>query len=249
MPAQANRKKIAILIFEGVQIIDYTGPYEVFGQAGFDVFTVAARPDAITTVMGMNVVPKFTLENTPKPEVIVIPSGEVTQTQNDPQVIKWIQENTPGAEQVLSVCNGAYILARTGLLDGLSATTFYGLIDGLAAVAPKTKVVTDQRYVDNGKIITTAGISSGIDGSLYVVSKMMGKRRAQMAALNMEYNWQPDSNYARASFADRQRQINLHPCDPRAVFLVTGHIDTSCCLSVRSTTCNCALSDRCSRSN
>ena len=76
---------------------------------------------------------------------------------------------------MVSVCNGAYILAKTGLLDGLKATTFYDLLDGLPAIAPKVKVVRDQRYVDNGKFITTAGISSGIDGSLYVVSKLFGQ--------------------------------------------------------------------------
>jgi hypothetical protein len=118
-------------------------------------------------------------------------------------VIKWIQDKAAQADYVLSVCNGAFILAKTGLLDGLSATTFYGLIDGLKALAPKTKVVCNQRYVDNGKIITTAGLSSGIDGSLHVIEKMMGKGRAQMVALNMEYNWQPGTTYARADFADK----------------------------------------------
>jgi hypothetical protein len=88
-------------------------------------------------------------------------------------------------------------------LDGLTATTFYGLLDGLAVAAPKVKVVRDQRYVDNGKFITTAGLSSGIDGSLFVISKMFGKARAQMVALNMEYDWKPGSTYARANFADR----------------------------------------------
>jgi putative intracellular protease/amidase len=204
-PAQhrhEDMKRVAILIFDGVQIIDYAGPYEVFGQAGCNVYTVAANADTITTAMGMKVTPSYTLDNAPRPDILVIPGGGVTATQNDAKVIKWIQDSAKDAGHVLSVCNGAFILAKTGLLDGLTATTFYGLIDGFVAFAPKTKVVTDQRYVDNGKIITTAGISSGIDGSLYVVSKMMGKARAQMVALNMEYNWQPDSKYARASFAD-----------------------------------------------
>jgi putative intracellular protease/amidase len=195
---------VAILIFDGVQIIDYAGPYEVFGQAGFQVYTVAASANMITTVMGMKVTPSYSFDNCPKPDVLVIPGGNgVNQAQQDSAIIKWIQDQAKGAEHVLSVCNGAFILAKTGLLDGLTATTFYNLIDGFAAAAPKTKVVTDQRYVDNGKIITTAGISSGIDGSLYVVSKMRGKAAAQMAALNMEYNWQPGSRYARADFADR----------------------------------------------
>jgi len=198
-----NRKKAAILIFDGVQIIDYTGPYEVFGQAGLEVFTVAVKPETITTSMGMKVTPHYTLENAPAADLLLIPGGGVTKTQEDPNVIKWIQDRSKQAEYVVSVCNGAYILAKTGLLDGLTATTFYDLIDGLPAVAPKVKVVRDQRYVDNGKFITTAGISSGIDGSLYVVSKLFGKARAQMVALNMEYDWKADSTYARANFADR----------------------------------------------
>ncbi|HEU4387181.1 MAG TPA: DJ-1/PfpI family protein [Blastocatellia bacterium] len=200
---QEARKTVAILIFDGVQIIDYTGPYEVFGQAGFNVYTVAAKPDTITTSMGMKVTPAYVFENAPTPNVLVIPGGGVTDAQEDPATINWIRERARDAEQVMSVCNGAFILAHTGLLDGLSATTFYNLIDGLAAVAPKTRIVSDQRYVDNGKIITTAGLSSGIDGSLYVVYKIRGKAAAQMVALNMEYNWQPDSHYARANFADR----------------------------------------------
>jgi len=200
---QQNRKKAAILIFDGVQIIDYTGPYEVFGQAGMEVFTVAAKPETITTAMNMKVTPHYTLENAPAADVLLIPGGGVTRTQEDPNVIKWIQERSKQTEYVISVCNGAYILAKTGLLDGLTATTFYDLLDGLPAIAPKVKVVRDQRYVDNGKFITTAGISSGIDGSLYLVSKLFGKARAQMVALNMEYDWKADSTYARADFADR----------------------------------------------
>jgi putative intracellular protease/amidase len=168
-----------------------------------EVFTVAAKPQMVTTAMGMKVTPHYTLNDAPAPNVLLIPGGGVSDTQQDPNVIKWIQERSKQAEYVVSVCNGAYILAKTGLLDGLSATTFYDLLEGLPAIAPKVKVVRDQRYVDNGKFITTAGISSGIDGSLYVVSKLYGKARAQMAALNMEYDWKADSTYARANFADR----------------------------------------------
>lgn len=205
------RRRAAILIFPGVQIIDYTGPYEVFGQAGFEVFTVAASPDPLTTAMGMQVTPRYTLADAPAAEVLLIPGGNVTATQNDSMVRAWIRERATGAEHVVSVCNGAYILAATGLLDGLTATTFYGLIDGLAAMAPNVKVVKDQRFVDNGKIITTAGLSSGIDGALHVVSRMLGKTRAQMVALNMEYDWNPDSDYARAAFADGPIRRALGP--------------------------------------
>jgi transcriptional regulator GlxA family with amidase domain len=201
-------RNLAIFIFDGVQIIDYTGPYEVFGQAHdgehhlFNVYTVAQKAEPITTAMGMTVVPKYTFENMPKADVLVLPGGGVRPHMDDPKVIKWIQDGAARAEYVMSVCNGAFYLGRAGLLDGLTATTFYGLIDDLKALAPKAKVVTDQRFVDNGKVITTAGLSSGIDGALHLVERIAGRGRAQEIALNLEYNWQPDANYARASFAD-----------------------------------------------
>jgi putative intracellular protease/amidase len=205
-PAPRN---LAIFIFNGVQIIDYTGPYEVFGQAMnngqhlFNVYTVAEKADAITTNMGMTVVPKYTFDNAPKPDVILLPGGGVGQHLDNPKVIKWVQERAAEAEYVMSVCNGAFYLGKAGLLDGKTATTYYGLIDDLKQLAPKAKVVTDQRFTDNGKIITTAGLSSGIDGALHLVERIAGRGRAQEIALNMEYNWQPDLGYARASFADK----------------------------------------------
>ncbi|HEX7186422.1 MAG TPA: DJ-1/PfpI family protein [Thermoanaerobaculia bacterium] len=197
-------RNAAILIFDGVQIIDYAGPYEVFGQAGFRVFTVAASPEPITTSMGMKVTPAYTLAQAPPAQVLIIPGGGVDATVDNAAVISWIRERAATAQHVLTVCNGAFILAKTGLLDGLSATTFYDLIPDLKEAAPKTRIVSDQRYVDNGKIITTAGLSSGIDGSLHVIERMLGNGEAQKVALNMEYDWRPDSGYARASLADHE---------------------------------------------
>ena len=199
----ARGKRVAIFIFDGVQIIDYTGPYEVFGQAGFEVFTVAEKADAVTTAMGMSVNPRHTFANHPAPNILVIPGGGVPRHQDNPHVIKWIQDNAKQAEIVLSVCNGAYFLAKAGLLDGLEATTFASLIDGLQAAAPKAKVVSNKRFVDNGKIITSAGLSSGIDGSLHVIEKLLGKGWAQRVATNLEYNWDPKSKYVRAALADK----------------------------------------------
>jgi putative intracellular protease/amidase len=226
-PTSVSQKKktpprnLAIFIFDGVQIIDYTGPYEVFGQAHqngeplFNVYTIAEKPDALTTNMGMTVTPKYTFDNAPKPDIIVLPGGNVPDHMNNPKVIKWVQESASQSEYVMSVCNGAFYLGRAGLLDGLSATTYYGLIDGLKTLAPKAKIVSDQRFVDNGKIITTAGLSSGIDGALHLVEKIAGYGRAQEIALNMEYNWQPESGYARASFADRhlRKVVGRHGFD------------------------------------
>lgn len=207
-PAPRN---LAIFIFEGVQIIDYTGPYETFGHAWdsqtmqplFNIYTVAEKADPITTNMGMTVVPKYTFETAPKPDIILLPGGGVNQHLNNPKVIKWVQERSAEAEYVMSVCNGAFYLGKAGLLDGKTATTFYGLIDELKKLAPKANVVTDQRFTDNGKIITTAGLSSGIDGALHLIERIAGRGKAQEVALGMEYNWQPELGYARASFADR----------------------------------------------
>jgi putative intracellular protease/amidase len=213
-PPAAPQKKTAnlnaaIFIFEGVQIIDYTAPFEVLGQAHvgrehlFNVYTVAEKEGPITTAMGMTVVPKYTFANMPKADVLLLPGGGVRPHLENPRVIRWVQETAAGADHVLSVCNGAFYLGKAGLLDGLTATTFYGLIDELKRLAPKAHVVTDRRFADNGKIVTTAGLSSGIDGALHLVEKLAGRGRAQEIALNLEYNWQPDVPYARASFADR----------------------------------------------
>ncbi|HKV40769.1 MAG TPA: DJ-1/PfpI family protein, partial [Blastocatellia bacterium] len=197
------KKEVAILIFNGVQIIDYTGPYEVFGEAGFHVYTVSETSDPIITTMGMKVIPNYTFDNTPKPDIVVVPGGGVTRTQTNPVVLKWLRDASEKAEMVLSVCNGAYILAKAGLLDGLRATTTAHLIDGLAAAAPNIKVVHDQRFVDNGKIITAGGLSAGIDGAIHVVSRVMGSGNAQALALGMEYNWDPATGFVRPALADR----------------------------------------------
>ena len=212
---------VAILIFEGVQIIDYTGPYEVLGSwRRRNVYTVAEKPDAITTNMGMRVIPNYTFENQPKPDIIVIPGGGssapgseargVGAQLNNQNVIKWLRDQAGQARYVMSVCNGAFLLAKAGLLDGLEATTTAGLIENLRAAAPKTKVVSDKRFVDNGKIITTGGLSSGIDGALHLVEKLDGKGWAQAIAYGIEYNWQPEAGYARAALADLKLPSSIY---------------------------------------
>jgi putative intracellular protease/amidase len=201
--ARAAQKKVAILIFTGVEIIDYSGPYEVFGAAGFDVYTVAETKDPIVTAMGMTVVPKFSFADAPQPDVLVVPGGGVRTARGSAPTLKWVADVTGRAQQTMSVCNGAFILASAGLLDGLTATTTAGNLERLKAEYPKTKVVVDQRFVDNGKIITTAGLTAGIDGALHVVSKLLGNGSAQQVALSEEYDWRPKGGFARAALADR----------------------------------------------
>jgi putative intracellular protease/amidase len=215
-PAKTTKapRNLAILIFDGVQIIDYTGPYETFGHTysndgeAFNIYTVSQKTNAITTSMGMSVNPKYSFENAPRPDVLLIPGGDVRAQVDSPNVIKWVQDSARDAEIVMSVCNGAFIIAKAGLLDGLEATTTANLIPLLRQAAPKVKVVDDRRFVDNGRIITTAGLSSGIDGALHVIERLYGKGTAQMAALGMEYNWDPDSKFVRAMLADKYLRFN-----------------------------------------
>jgi putative intracellular protease/amidase len=198
-PAADRTATVAILVFPGVQIIDFTGPYEVFGQGRCRVVTVAEKTEPLTASMGLKIVPTHTLADCPEADILVLPGGNV---QPNPAIRDWVRERSAKAKHVLSVCNGAFFLADAGLLDGLSATTFAPLIDELQKLAPQCKVVRDQRFVDNGKIVTTAGLSSGIDGALHVIEKLRGRGFAQEVALNIEYQWQPDVPYARASLAD-----------------------------------------------
>jgi len=194
---------VAVLLFDGVEIIDYSGPWEVFGEAGFKVHTVAEKSGPISAVFGQKLIPDYTFKNSPGADILLVPGGNAGKAANNPAIIKWIQAEAQRSKYVMSVCTGAFLLSKAGLLDGLSATTVMGGIDRLAEVSPKTKVVHDQRYVDNGKVITTAGLSSGIDGAFHLLSKIKGKGSAQAAALGMEYRWDPDSKFARAALADR----------------------------------------------
>ena len=193
---------VAVLLFDGAEIIDYAGPWEAFGEAGFKVFTVAQDTKPISAVFGQKVIADYTFENSPPADVLLIPGGAVKNSTQNEQLIKWVQKNAQTSKHVMSVCTGAFILAKAGLLDGLTATTVSHAIDDLSKVSSKIKVVRDQRYVDNGKVITTAGLSSGIDGAFHVIEKIRGRGEAQSTALGMEYRWNPDSKFARAALAD-----------------------------------------------
>ncbi len=210
-PAQAQAPEhrpgfattVAIVLFDGVQIIDYTGPYEVFGQAGFKVFTVAERLDTVVTHMGMQVIPHFDLTETPPADIVVVPGGGVPHAlPKDHPIIRWLLDRQHEARYVLSVCNGAFVLAAAGLLDDKEATTYAPMISHLSMVAPTVKPVYDRRFVESGKVITAGGLSAGIDAALHIVSRIKGEGRAREVANNMEYNWDPGSTYVRSRLPD-----------------------------------------------
>jgi len=194
---------VAILLFDRAEIIDFGGPWEVFGGAGYTIFTVAEKTEPVNCVYGQRVTADYTFENSPRAEILLVPGGGVGNAVNNQKLISWVQANAKQSTHVMSVCTGAFILAQAGLLDGLTATTVRGGIDRLAAAGKNIRTLYDKRYVDNGKIITTAGLSSGIDGALYLVSKIDGLGTAQQVALGIEYDWDPKGKFARAALADR----------------------------------------------
>ncbi len=189
-------QRVGILVFDRVQVIDSMGPYEIFGAAGFEVATVAETADPVTTSMGLTIVPRYTFADAPAFDVLVVPGGGVKGPRTSAATLAFVRSATARAKHTLSVCNGAFILASAGLLDGLTATTTAGLIDELRAEFPKTKVVNDRRFVDNGKIVTAGGLSAGIDGALHVVATMQGDEAAARVAEGEEYDWHAEGKTA-----------------------------------------------------
>jgi transcriptional regulator GlxA family with amidase domain len=190
-------RNVAILIFDDVELLDFTGPFEVFSVTGtrdnpkpFNVYTVTEKSAPITTRNGLSVNPQYTIQNCPQPDILLIPGGQGTRREMDnPVLIDWIKDCSEKAELVLSVCTGALLLAKAGLLEGLKATTHHTAIDLLKQIAPNTTIQADSRFVDNDKIILSAGIATGIDMSLHVVARLLGRDQALQTAQYIEYNW------------------------------------------------------------
>lgn len=192
-------RRVAIFIFDEVEVLDFCGPLEVFGVTEqdtdpkpFEVVTVAAKAGPVMARNQLNVNPTYTFEDCPPSDIVLIPGGVGTRPLlNQPDVLTWIQARAATAEHVLSVCTGALLLAKAGLLDGLAATTHHTAFDLLRSLAPNTEIREGDRIVDNGKIILSAGVAAGIDMSLYVVSKLLGDEVAIATTTEMEYDWRP----------------------------------------------------------
>ena len=189
-----SRRNVAILIFDGVEVMDFAGPAEVFIVSGFGkpfrVFTVAETTELVRTMGGLTVKPEFSVKEAPRADIVVVPGGNMGKV--DKSVKEWLKKSARDAEVVMSVCMGAFLLAEAGLLDGVEATTHRWGIDGLKRSAPKCTVVRGKRFVDAGKILTTAGVTAGIDGALHLVERFLGKEAARWTAEEwMEYKRQP----------------------------------------------------------
>lgn len=184
-----GRRRIAVYIHEGMEILDFAGPVEVFTHTGFEVYTVGVTKEPIVSQGVVKITPEYTIDNCPQPDIIAFFGGNAARAAQNGKVIDWLKNNESKTELIFSVCTGAFFLAKAGLLDGKKATTFHDAIESLQKEAPKAMIVEGVKYVDAGKIVTSAGVSSGIDGALYVVSRLMNQEVAEATARYMEFNW------------------------------------------------------------
>lgn len=189
---KAKKTTVAFYLQQGVEVLDFAGPMEVFSYAQFQVFVVSKTKAPITSQGILKIMPDYSIEDAPPADIIAFFGGNAGVAANDTQVISWLKRQ-PAPDYYFSVCTGAFILAKAGLLDNLTITTFHQSIANLQKAVPTAKVLSNVRFVDNGNVITTAGISAGIDGALHLVAKIRGQETAQAVVRYMEYDkWQPD---------------------------------------------------------
>lgn len=191
---------VGILLFDEVEVLDFAGPFEVFSTASrlalrqqpnvpapFSVFTIS-QTERVKTRGGLFVSPQFRIDDHPLLDVLIVPGGEVAAEMNKPDVIAWIALQSRAARLVVSVCTGAFLIGKAGLLDGKRATTHWEDIADLRRLLRNTDVIENERWVDGGSVVTSAGISAGIDMSLHLVSRLAGRDLAIHTARQMEYD-------------------------------------------------------------
>ncbi|MFQ5898489.1 MAG: DJ-1/PfpI family protein [Candidatus Methylomirabilia bacterium] len=197
-----ERWNVGILLFDGVEVLDFAGPFEVFSRtrltpgpearrseesAPFNVFTVAKSRPPIQATGGLEVVPRYAFADAPTIDLLVLPGGFGTRSLlNDSETLHWIRQVAAGCRRVTSVCTGSLLLARAGLLEGRRATTHWGALDLLESLDAGVKVERERRVVDDG-VITSAGVASGIDMAFYVVETLFGREVADETARYIEY--------------------------------------------------------------
>jgi len=194
--------RVGIMLYPMVEDLDFVGPLEVFNSAGnveamqrqadetaWEVFIVAESPELVATSSGMKVQPHYTFANHPPIDLLLVPGGYVGKEVENPVVLTWLRTVTAHARITTSVCTGAFLLAKIGLLDGHRATTHWSSLDRLEEQYPRVQVQRNTRWVDEGALITAAGISAGIDMSLHVVGRLLGRKLAEDVAHYMEYSW------------------------------------------------------------
>lgn len=192
-------RRVGILIFDDVEVLDFCGPFEVFsvarsvgehadGNGLFEVVTIAEEDRIINCRGGLMVKPHFTTEGHPPLDILVVPGGQGTRRERlNNTLLDWIASQHSQTEITASVCTGAFLLAERGFLDGKRATTHWNSVEWMRSQYPEVEMLSDTRVVDEGRIITSAGISAGIDMSLQLVGRLHGAEVAAWTARRMEY--------------------------------------------------------------
>ena len=192
-PPEKGRIPVAFAVSAGVTVIDFAGPWEVFqdvmfhGVPGkehmpFQLYTVSEKTEPVKGSGGLQIVPDYTFDTAPAPKVVVIPAQMGSTALHD-----WLRKVLPTTDVMMSVCTGAFQLAKAGLLKGKSATTHHDFLDRLATAYPDIDVKRGLRFVEGEKISTAGGLTSGIDLALRVVERYFGREMAQTTATYMEY--------------------------------------------------------------
>ena len=210
---------VAFLLSEGAVVIDFCGPWEVFEnvnvpgrtEAPFSLYTVAQTTRPIHSSGGMRIIPEHTFDSAPAPKVLVIPA----QDESSEAMLNWIRHMSKSTDVTMSVCTGAFVLARTGLLSGKAATTHHSSYRSFAMQFPDVHVKRGARFVEDGNLASSGGLSSGIDLALRVVERYFGREIANKTAYQMEYQGQgwtdPDSNNV---YAEELISTDDHPLCP-----------------------------------
>lgn len=191
---------VAIGVWPGVELLDFAGPGEVFSAARakdgrhFRVFTVSKSKETIRSQGFVDITPNYSLSDAPKIDILVLPGGGVQNMANDAEFMKSLDKRIAESKVTLTVCTGVYFLGKLGHLDNKRATTWHGAIDRMQRAFPKVTFERDVGFIDNEKTITSAGVSAGIDASLYLVGKLYGKETIKQAVDYMEYTYHPIEN-------------------------------------------------------
>jgi transcriptional regulator GlxA family with amidase domain len=204
-----DRKRVGILIFPNVEVLDFCGPFEVFSvtrlneearreePSPFEVLVVAESKDTVVATGGLKVVPDVTLDTCPPLDILVVPGGWGTRAEaKNGRLLAWIKERAAQVETLTSVCTGSMLLGEVGLLDGRHATTHWRSLQRMREAFPAVTVEEKLHVVEDGNVLTSAGISAGIDMALRVVARYHGETVARNTARNMEYRY-PDDNSRR----------------------------------------------------
>ena len=201
-----TRRKVGILVFPEVEVLDFCGPFEVFSvtrldedrrrqdPSPYEVVLVAEQPGVVVATGGLKVVPDHTLDDCTPLDVLVVPGGWGTRREmmND-RLITWLEERARQVTTLTSVCTGSLLLGKAGLLDGKRATTHWRVLEEMRKLFPAVNVIDDQHVVEEGDLLTSAGISAGIDMALRVVTRHHGEAIARATARYMEYPFPEDN--------------------------------------------------------